>query len=212
VDLNIDDRLAVCGIFKSNGTQGSTRFIRGGDNLNGRRKRLLGMMATKRSLTGSLNEGEQDHKDLWAKVNNIDDYEAHRVSRRIVEFALEHGASIIVFEHLGKFKPKKGKYNRRANSKRSYWLRGRIFHYTRYKAWEHGIITSRVNPGYTSRLCAGCRQGVGTPIVLGSPGFRELSQVQPAQPSLRFFFYPRVGGNRRKQPSTGRIARDKERG
>ncbi|MEW6663578.1 MAG: transposase [Bacillota bacterium] len=93
---------------------------------------------------------------MWNKLRNIDDYEAHRVSRRIVEFALEHGASIIVFEHLGKFKPEKGKYSRRANSKRSYWLRGRIFHYTRYKAWEYGIITSRVSPRNTSKLCASC--------------------------------------------------------
>jgi len=50
VDLNIDDRLAVCGIFKSDGTQVANRFIRGGDCLNGRRKRLLGIIATKRSL------------------------------------------------------------------------------------------------------------------------------------------------------------------
>ena len=156
VDLNIDDRLAVCGIFKSDGTQVATRFIRGGDNLNGRRKRLLGIIATKRSRTGSLNENEQDNKSLWAKIRNIDDYEAHRVSRRILEFALEHGATIIVFEHLGNFKPEKGKYSKRGNSKRSYWLRGRIFCYTRYKAWFHGIITSRVNPRDTSRKCFVC--------------------------------------------------------
>ena len=160
VDLNIGDRLAVCGIFESDGTQVATRFIRGGDNLNGRRKQLLGMIATKRSLTGSLKEGEQDNKYLWAKINNIDDYEAHRVSRRIVEFALEHGASIIVFEHLGRFKPEKGKYSKRANSKRAYWLRGKIFHYTKYKAWEHGIITSRVNPRDTSRKCSVCGSDV----------------------------------------------------
>ncbi|MBF7084084.1 transposase [Desulfallas sp. Bu1-1] len=156
VDLNIGDRLAVCGIFKSDGTQVATRFIRGGDSLNGRRKRLLGMIATRRSLTGVLNKDEQDNKALWNKIRNIDDYEAHRVSRRIVEFALKYGASIIVFEHLGKFKPEKGKYSKRANSKRSYWLRGRIVRYTRYKAWEYGIITSRVSPRDTSRLCASC--------------------------------------------------------
>ena len=160
VDLNIGDRLAVCGILKSDGTQVATRFIRGGDNLNGRRKRLLGMIATRRSLTGTLNRDEQDSKDLWAKVNNINEYEAHRVSRRIVEFAREYGASIIVFEHLGRFKPKKGKYSRRANSKRSYWLRGRIFYYAKYKAWEHGIITSRVNPRDTSRKCSICGSDV----------------------------------------------------
>jgi len=50
------DRLAVCGIFKSDGTQVATRFIRGGDSQNGRRKRLLGMVAVKRSLTGTVNK------------------------------------------------------------------------------------------------------------------------------------------------------------
>lgn len=156
VDLNIDDRLAVCGIFKSDGTQVATRFIRGGDNLNGRRKRLLGIIATKRSLTGVLNEDEQDNKALWNKIQNIGDYEAHRVSRRIVDFALEYGASVIVFEHLCNFKPEKGKYSRRGNSKRSYWLRGRIFQCTKYKAWEYGVITSRVSPKDTSRKCSVC--------------------------------------------------------
>ena len=160
VDLNIGDRLAVCGIFKSDGTQVATRFVRGGDHLNGRRRRLLGIIATKRSLTGSLNKDEQDNKDLWAKVNNIGDYEAHRVSRRILDFALEYGASIIVFEHLDNFKPEKGKYSKRANSKRSYWLRGRIFHYTKYKAWEYGIVISRITPKNTSRLCAACGKEV----------------------------------------------------
>jgi len=160
VDLNIDDRLAVCGIFKSDGTQVATRFIRGGDDLNGRRKRLLGMIAVKRSLTGSISKDEQDNKALWEKIRNIDDYEAHRVSRRILDFALEYGATIIVFEHLGNFKPEKGKYSKRGNSKRAYWLRGRIFHFTKYKAWEHGIITSRVSPKNTSRLCADCGSDV----------------------------------------------------
>ncbi len=157
VDLNIGDRLAVCGIFKSDGTQVATRFICDGDNLNGRRKRLLGIIATKRSLTsGILPENEQDNRHLWNKIQHIDDYEAHRVSRRIVEFAQEHGANIIVFEHLGNFRPEKGKYSKRGNSKRSYWLRGKIYHYVKYKAWEHGIITSRVSPKNTSRKCSVC--------------------------------------------------------
>jgi IS605 OrfB family transposase len=160
VDLNIGDRLAVCGIFKSDGTQVATRFIRGGDSLNGRRKRLLGIVAVKRSLTGTVNKDEQDNKSLWDKIQRINDCEAHRVSRRILEFALEHGASIIVFEHLGGFKPIKGSYSRRGNSKRAYWLRGRIFHYTWYKAWEYGIITSRVNPKDTSRKCSVCDRDV----------------------------------------------------
>ncbi|MCL6576085.1 zinc ribbon domain-containing protein [Kyrpidia sp.] len=174
----------------------ATRFIRGGNHLNGRRKRLLGMIATKRSLTGVLNPDEQDNRSLWNKIRNMDLYEAHRISRRIVEFAQEHGASIIVFEHLGRFRPVKGNYSKRANVKRAYWLRGKIFHNTKYKAWEYGMITSRVNPKDTSRKCAGCNSWVarygendppegyrpGAPLfarpVCGSKGNADLNGVR----------------------------------
>jgi hypothetical protein len=37
-----------------------------------------------------------------------------------------------------------------------HWLRGKIFRYSKYKAWNEGIVTSRVNPRNTSRDCARC--------------------------------------------------------
>lgn len=153
VDLNLDN-LAVCTIQTADGTPLATRFIKGGRELNGRRKRLLGQVARHRQQTGLIATGEQDNVRLWRKIRAIDEDVAHRVSRRIVEFAAEHGAAILVFEHLGKFKPQRGKYSRRANEKRSYWLRGRIVRYSRYKAWEYGMLTCRVNPHNTSRLCS----------------------------------------------------------
>ena len=157
VDLNINDNLAVCKILKADGTQIASRLIGGGASSSGRRKRALGRVAKKRSKTNSgPRENERDNKQLWEKVNNIDQYEAHRVSRRIVEFAAQYGAKVIVFEHLGNFKVQRGKYSRRGNEKRSYWLRGKIFKFTKYKAFELGIITSRVNPKNTSRDCAYC--------------------------------------------------------
>jgi transposase len=78
------------------------------------------------------------------------------VSRRIVQFAVAHGATILAFEHLGNLKPEKGKYSRRGNAKRAFWMKGRIFRYAKYKAWSERIITSRVNPRNTSRECARC--------------------------------------------------------
>jgi putative transposase len=153
VDQNINDALAVCTIRQADGTVIATRFIRGGRKLHSRRKRLLGTVARNRCSTGIIAEGEEDNANLWAKIRAIDKNEAHRVSRRIVDFALEYGASMIVFEHLAKFRPQKGKYSKRGNEKRSYWLRGRIFRYTRYKAWEFAILTCRVNPRNTSRRC-----------------------------------------------------------
>ena len=156
VDLNTNDVLAACVILKADGAAGASRFVRGGRKLHGRRKRLLGMVARNRNRTGIIAEGEQDNAALWRKINALDEDEAHRLSRRIVEFAQEQGASVIVFEHLDNFRPEKGRYSRWANERRSYWLRGRIVKYARYKAWEAGLLVSRVNPRDTSRLCARC--------------------------------------------------------
>jgi IS605 OrfB family transposase len=116
-----------------------------------------------------LAQGEQDNQALWDKIRHRDESFAHLVSRRIVQFAKEHGASILVFEHLGKLKPEKGKYSRRGNSKRAFPISGRIFSYAKYKAWQEGIITSRVNPRNTSRECARChgaiiRYAAGQPV------------------------------------------------
>jgi IS605 OrfB family transposase len=161
VDLNINDALAVCAVQEADGTVVATRFIRGGQELQGRRKRALGRVAVKRSQTGVIGAFQEDNARLFRYIRAIDEDTAHRVSRRIVEFAQEHGATIIVLEHLGRFRPQKGRYSARGNEKRSYWLRGRIFRYTRYKAWEEGIVTCRVNPHDTSRRCACCGGWVG---------------------------------------------------
>jgi putative transposase len=173
VDFNLNDALAVCTLQRADGTVVASRFLRGGDALQGRRKSLLGRIARNRRLTGIIAEGEQDNTHLWAKIRHLDEQTAHRLSRRIVAFAHSQGASILVFEHLGSFHPERGKYSRRANAKRAYWLRGKIVQYSRYKAWIQGIVTCRVNPWKTSQHCARCalrgrqvevaRYGAGAP-------------------------------------------------
>lgn len=156
VDLNISKHLAVCTILTVEGTVVATRFIAGGKPLHGLRKRQLGRVARNRSKTGIIAEGELDNAALWAKIRALDEDSAHQVSYRIVQFAKEHQASVLVFEHLGHFKPQKGKYSKRGNEKRSYWLRGKIFTYSKYKAWNERIVTCRVSPRNTSRECARC--------------------------------------------------------
>jgi len=180
VDLNLNEQVAVCTIQAVAGTILATTFIGGGREISGFRKKQLGRIARNRHRTGIIAEGEQDNVDLWRKIRNRDEYLAHLVSARIVQFAKKHQATILVFEHLGNLKPQKGKYSRRGNSKRAFWMKGRILTYAKYKAWNEGIITSRVNPRKTSRECAYCQslvvryaQGMpaegytpGTPLVL----------------------------------------------
>jgi IS605 OrfB family transposase len=156
VDLNINEQLAVCTIRDVEGSTLATRFIGGGQRVNGFRKKQLGRIARKRSQTGIIAENEQDNAQLWQKLRNVDENLSHLVSKRIVEFCQEYDATVLVFEHLGSLKPEKGKYSRRGNSKRAYWMKGRIFKYAKYKAYNAGIITTRVSPRNTSRKCANC--------------------------------------------------------
>jgi putative transposase len=156
VDLNINENIAVCTIQTVEGSILATKFIGGGQRVNGFRKKLLGRIARNRRKTGILAENEQDNVHLWKKIRNVDEHVAHLISNRIVQFARRYDATIVVFEHLGNLKPTKGKYSKRGNEKRAYWMKGRIFRYARYKAYNVGILTSRVNPRNTSRECARC--------------------------------------------------------
>ncbi|EFH83306.1 RNA-guided endonuclease TnpB family protein [Ktedonobacter racemifer] len=176
VDLNLDQHLAVCSVQTVDGTILATSFIGNGTAIAGCRKKLLGRIARNRSQTGILAEGEQDNVALWRKIRHLDEHIAHQVSARIVQFALKQHASILVFEHLGSLRPAKGRYSRRGNLKRAYWMKGRIFRYSKYKAWNAGgIITCRVNPRNTSRECHRChglviRYQEGEPVEGYTPG------------------------------------------
>jgi transposase len=175
VDLNLGEQVAVCTVQTVEGTILATRFIGGGRAIAGFRKRLLGRIARNRSQTGIIAENEQDNADLWRKIRNADSHLAHLVSARIVQFAAEQGASILVFEHLGNLKPEKGKYSHRGNVKRAFWMKGRIFTFAKYKAWSQGILTSRINPRNTSRECHRChalivRYAEGQPMSGYTPG------------------------------------------
>ena len=180
VDLNIGNTLAVCTIQTVEGTILATKFITGGNQIHGFRKHQLGCIARNRSQTGTIAEGEQHNVALWQQIRHADEAILHCISTRIVQFAQAHKASILVFEYLGNLKPEKGKYSKRGNMKRAYWMKGRIFTYAKYKAWNEGILTSRVSPRNTSRECACCHaliiryaQGmpeegytVGTPLMV----------------------------------------------
>src|SRR5216684_3484802 len=156
VDLNLNEHLAVCTIQTVEGAILATTFIGGGRRIAGFRKKQLGRIARNRRKTGIIAESEQDNVHIWGKITHVDEQIAHLVSARIVQFAKEHGAKILVFEHLGSLRPARGKYSQRGNSKRAFWMKGRIFTYAKYKAYNEGLLTSRVSPRNTSRECARC--------------------------------------------------------
>ena len=61
----------------------------------------MGKVARHRSKTGICAEAEQDNLHLWNRMHGLGEQVAHLISRRIVEFAKTHGATILVARTSG---------------------------------------------------------------------------------------------------------------
>lgn len=113
--------------------------------------RDLGRIAQTMSKTGIIHEGFCFKK--WKKIRLREAQMGRKVARQIVNLLAGYNCKFVAFEHLGNLRPCKGKYSRRSNQKRSYWLKSKIFNNVRTSAYQdYGILTTRVNPRNTSRL------------------------------------------------------------
>lgn len=166
VDLDLDGSIATCSILESddNGVveEISRMTVNGHAAHVSRRKRDLGKIARRMRQTGIAHRGFASTR--FVKISRRERDEGFRIASVIIEFAHRHDCKVIVFEHLGNLKPKRGKYSRRSNQKRAYWLKGKIVDNVRRIAYQrYAILTARVNPKDTSRLCA----VDGTPVFRG---------------------------------------------
>jgi len=152
VDLNID-RTVVMTVTGRDGRVHKTKFVNTKKD-NRRRKFFLDAITGKLAVTGTIPEEQEFCKTLWNKIKHFNDNLGHNLSRQIVNFAQENSCPVIVFEHLGRLMPDRGKRSTRLNSKLMYWLRGSIYKKTAYKAKWEGIWATRINPKNTSRLCS----------------------------------------------------------
>jgi putative transposase len=75
----------------------------------------------------------------------------HTVSNELVEEALEHDCTHIVFEQL------KGIRERLPHAKAVHkWAFHRLYEYVTYKAESEGLEVTQINPAYTSQQCSKC--------------------------------------------------------
>ena len=162
VDLNLDQHIAVCSVQTVEGTILATSFIGNGTEIAGTRALLLGRIARNRSQTGIMAENEQDNADwLRAKsailMNTSRTWSAAALSsspRNIRPASWSLSTWAISSQ-------KRGSIRVVAIRSEPTWMKGRIFRYSKYKAWHaSGIITSRVNPRNTSRQCHRCHAAV----------------------------------------------------
>jgi IS605 OrfB family transposase len=89
--------------------------------------------------------------NLWKRIKSLEKELVETISHSIVEIANDHNCNVIVFENLKSLKPQRGKYSRRSNAKRSFWVANKIQKRVEQKALNrHSIYTVRVNPAFTS--------------------------------------------------------------
>jgi IS605 OrfB family transposase len=87
---------------------------------------------------------------LYRRAHGLNHNMAQHISKGIVQFALEHGASVIVFEDLVGWKPKAGR--KRSNLKQRFhnWLHRLLVQLTESKFVEVGGSVELVYPRGTS--------------------------------------------------------------
>jgi IS605 OrfB family transposase len=138
VDLGIE-QLAVT----------STGTFWSGDYLNHRRReyeRVRGDL----QRTGTESAHRTIRQMGGRETRWIKDY-LHRISKAIVQEAIEHDCSIISFEDLT------GIRNRNSGVKEFHaWAFRRLYDYVAYKSKTNGINTTQIDPAYTSQRCSKC--------------------------------------------------------
>ena len=101
----------------------------------------------------------QEHGTRWAHENiqSVGRKEdgrftmtLHRMSNELVTEARDHACSVIAFEDLTNIRERTGA------SWGHKWAFNRLYEYVRYKAEEHGITVTQVDPENTSRRCSHC--------------------------------------------------------
>ncbi len=85
-------------------------------------------------------------------------WENHRISKRIVQEAVQHGCSTINMKDLRGIRDRLKVRNRHLNRMVSLWAFGQLREFIRYKAAARGIRVTQVDPAYTSLQCHQCHK------------------------------------------------------
>ncbi|BAZ16515.1 hypothetical protein NIES4071_83920 [Calothrix sp. NIES-4071] len=161
IDLNLDDPIVVGKVLEgyedtSVVVELANLRIKGNNRLHHLRKRYLGRIAKAKSLTNTRTElgvlpPENLCAKLWKRIKSLEKELVETISHSIVEIANDNNCNVIVFENLKSLKAQRGKYSRRSNAKRSFWVAKKIQKRVEQKALNrHSIYTVRVNPAFTS--------------------------------------------------------------
>lgn len=179
IDMDLDKYIVIATVLETNDRGETTELARHSINQSrhvARRKRDLGQIAIKMGQTKIISRGFA--KSKWDSITAREIDFSRAVARELVEFARHWKVDVISFEHLGNLRPKQGKFSRRSNQKRAYWLKGKVFEQVKRIAYQdYTILTTRVSPRNTSRLSPW-----GEPLWRGAKFPASLPEFDSYQP------------------------------
>lgn len=152
IDIGINTT-ATCSIVGKDGTVKARKFINPARDID-RRDQRKQRIATKSKLTRKITNQDLPKgfcQGLYRKSKNLNKHIAQTVSKAIIDFALEHKVSVIVFEDLSNWKAKGGKHRSLQKQRFHQWCKDKLVELTIQKFSELGGKVSKVNAKYTSR-------------------------------------------------------------
>lgn len=146
VDVGINTT-ATAAIVHRSGTVVARRFFHRGIDID-RRDKVLQQIRSKAKQTKRLHKGFC--KTLYRRAVGLNHNMAQHISNKIVQFALEHGASVVVFEDLKGWKPSAGRKRSTLKQRFHGWLHRMLVQFTTNKFTEVGGQVEAVYPRGTS--------------------------------------------------------------
>ncbi len=134
IDVGINT-LATAVIVTEDGTVTARKFFHPSADID-RRDRQAAIIKNKARKTKKLHRGFC--KSHYRKAKNISFNISHQISKQIIDFAISHFASIIVFEDLKGWKPKGGTKRSGLKQKFHSWMHRRLVQFTTEKFEERG--------------------------------------------------------------------------
>ena len=168
VYLPNSDTMAAMVVLDIEGKLLASRFIHGGRELAHRKSVYIKRIEENRKSMGGNKEKlpAEENKALKEKIHRITDNIAHKVSREIIDFCKEQGASILVVPNYKQSMD----FNRigYVTATNYDWLGRRIISYVKYKSFGEGIVTATASTKNIASRCYQC----GEPVKKYNEGYR----------------------------------------
>ena len=150
VDLGINKQ-ATCSVVNADGTVTARKFIFFGAHIDRRDKALHAIRDKARRTMGNGGKmGKGFCRGLYARAKGLNLHVAREISRRVIAFARAHGASVVVFENLKRFRPKGGAKKSNLRQKFHGWLHRATVKQAEATCEELGLRFALVHPRGTS--------------------------------------------------------------